>query len=420
MQARTIPVPRQRLTRHVIAAFAVLASCAAWADDPNPYYIGISETLTHDTNVYLVPNGPSDNYSTTSLVGGFDQSIGRQRVYLAGTVGYNRYQDQTNLNNTSYNVNAGWDWATIERLSGSVRLYANQGLATLSGNSFRPTAATNILNTEQLSANLQWGGDSRLSVLGNYTYSRVNYSAPLYISSNSTGSSASAGLYYSVNPDIKVGAALRFTRTETPAYFIVPGLAGSFSEIANTADGRNLDLTVDWRLTAQTGINARLSRTSITNSYSGAQDFNGPTGAIYANYAPTAKLAFSAGYASDAGTYASFFNNPNAPPGTPVTGLRQYSQTNETFSLGVTYAATAKITANAGVQHTYTKYAFNSATNPDNSDNQRSATLGVNYVGAKHWSLGCNYHYLSRNTTGPSGYYYTDNRFGCYGQYTLR
>ncbi|HZV92886.1 MAG TPA: hypothetical protein VFF72_06680, partial [Caldimonas sp.] len=74
-----------------------------------PWYLGASESLTRDSNVYRVPGGPGDTYSSTSLLGGFDQHIGRQRVFGNANVGINRYDGQSRLNNTSYNVAGGLD-----------------------------------------------------------------------------------------------------------------------------------------------------------------------------------------------------------------------------------------------------------------------------------------------------------------------
>ena len=61
-------------------ASAQTTAPATASSDPNPYYLGVSQALTHDTNVTRSPQGPSDNYSSTSLLGGFDQPIGRQRL----------------------------------------------------------------------------------------------------------------------------------------------------------------------------------------------------------------------------------------------------------------------------------------------------------------------------------------------------
>ena len=68
-----------------MVGFATSAQTAApsgsTASDPNPYYLGVSQALTYDTNATRSPSGPSDLYSSTSLLGGFDQPIGRQRIF---------------------------------------------------------------------------------------------------------------------------------------------------------------------------------------------------------------------------------------------------------------------------------------------------------------------------------------------------
>ena len=106
--------------RPLIAALATLAGAAAWADEPSPWYLGVSQALTHDSNVYRVPDGVGDNYSSTGLLGGFDQPIGRQRLHGSANIRYNKYQDETTLDNTSYGVAAGWDWETIEKMQARV------------------------------------------------------------------------------------------------------------------------------------------------------------------------------------------------------------------------------------------------------------------------------------------------------------
>src|SRR5947207_1519873 len=87
------------------------------APDPNPYYIGVSAALRHSSNVYQVPDGPGDAYVVGSLLGGFNQQLGRQRVFGNASVSDNRYKTQDALNNTSYSVYGGLAWETIENLS---------------------------------------------------------------------------------------------------------------------------------------------------------------------------------------------------------------------------------------------------------------------------------------------------------------
>ena len=60
--------PARRLKHSLPAALIAAASGTAWAaDEPSPYYIGVTQSITHDSNVYRLSNGPSDNYGSTGL-----------------------------------------------------------------------------------------------------------------------------------------------------------------------------------------------------------------------------------------------------------------------------------------------------------------------------------------------------------------
>ena len=414
MHAQKIQARSCATLRPLIAVLAVAAGASAWADEPSPYYIGASQAFTHDSNVYRIAGGPADSYSSTGLLGGFDQTISRQRIYGSANVNYNKYRSLGTLDNTSYGVNAGWDWATIDTLSGNLNASANQSLATLNNNASQPLAARNILKTEQFGTSVRWGGEGLLNLVGSYAHSRVRYSAPEYLSSQSSADATSVGVNYRLGADVTVGTALRYTRTDSP-YALQP-TPGNYQP--NTANGRNLDLTANWRTTEQTGVNARLSWTRLTNSGLGALDFSGLTGAVSATYAPTAKLTFNAGVSRDAGTYSSLFNYPGAASGTTLQGLSAYSQTTDTYSLGVGYAATAKISLNAGVQYNHARLI--DASGNGHADNTRSATLGANWAIARNWLLACNVAHASRTLEGNAGFSYTDNTASCSAQFTLR
>ncbi len=405
----------------VCATLAALASGGARADEPSPWYIGVSQGFTHDSNVYRTTDAISDNYSTTSLLGGLDQSIGRQRLRATAQVGYNRYQDQRTLDNTSYGVSAGWDWATVEKLSGSINASANQRLAQFNGNqgfllgTSPTTTERNTLKTEQLSADVRWGGDGLISVFGNYGHSRVRYSALQSLASQSTTDSGSVGLNYRLGAFTTVGAAVRLTRSDYP--YGIPPAAPIPTPIdpadyrSDTSDGKNLDLLADWRYSAQTGVNARLSWTRITYANSN-RDFSGLTGSIAATYAPTAKLTFNGSLGRNAGTNSSSSSYLNPLNGQQTTYVFENTESTDTLSLGAAYAATAKITANANVLYRRSNFADSSV-----SDQFRSASLGVTYAIARSWQLACNLAHESRTATGNS---YDANVASCSAQFTLR
>ena len=428
-----ITIPRQpRLSaRAAIAGAALLAIAgSARADEPSPWYIGASQGITHDSNVNRVPNGVGDTYYTTSLLGGFDQSIGRQHLHGSATVGYNKYRDQSELDNTSYSAAAGWDWATIENLSGNVNASAGQSLATLYGNTLPNGAqacgtttttsctARNLVKTDQISTGINWGGAGRLALFGNYGHSRVRYSdsSAQSLPGQSSGDTGSVGVNYNLGAEITLGVAGRFTRTRQPyAIPLVPDPTGPADYRADSTRGRNLDLLGSWRSTAQTNVNARLSWTRQTSD-SGGQDFSGLTGSIGANYAPTGKLAFNASYSRDAGTNGQYFNSIDLQAGTRTTYLSQNSSVSDSLGLGATYAATAKVNVSASAQYRRSHYNSGVST-PEFSDTYRLASLGANWAATRNASLGCNVSHENRNLTVTS---YSANVVGCTATITLR
>ena len=423
MQRQNRRQPARSLVRPWIAAVAALAAAAggtARADEPSPYYIGVTQSVTHDSNVYRLSNGSSDTFGSTGLVGGFNQSIGRQRIFAAANVRDNYYVREKTLNNISYGLSAGWDLQTVEKLSGGVTVDANQALASYDNNSqAQPSTTRNILKTQQLGARVRWGGDAALNLDAGYSYSHVSYSETP--TSESTQNSVSLGGSYRVGPSLRLGSNLRLSRSVSPnAVLIAPGV---FTE--NTTNGRNLDLNASWQYSAQTGVNGRLSWTKQTNSGDGGRDFSGLTGGVTATYAPTAKLSFSTSLNRDAGTNSSFFNLANSNAGQPVRGLSENSQTTDSLSLGASYAATAKIGVNAGLDYRRSKVVdqivvAGAVVGNDHTDRTRSASLGANYAIARNWSLACNLAYVSRDVGGALPYAYSANTVGCTAQFTLR
>lgn len=420
MQRLKLHRPTAIQVRPLLAALAATAGCSAWADEPSPYYIGVTQSVVHDSNVYRTPDGRGDTYGATGLVGGFDQSIGRQRVFGDLNLRNNTYAREKTLDNVSYGVTAGWDWATIEKLSGGVLLNVRQGLATYDNNSSaQPTLARNILKTEQFAARVRWGGTGVLNLNSAYSYSHVDYSeTPASESAQHTGS---IGASYRIGPTLRLGTALRLSRNVQPK--ALQSAPGVFEE--NKVNGRYLDLTADWLPSVQTGLNARLSWTRQTNSGVSDRDFSGLTGGLNASYAPTAKLAFSASLSRDTGANSSFFNLTNPTTGQSTASVAENDHTYDSLALGATYAATAKIGVNAGVGYRHGRIKDqvligNLVSTDERNDNTSSASIGASYAIARNWSLGCNFEHLKRDVSGFIPYAYDANVFSCTAQFVLR
>ena len=411
------------------AATAQTATPATATSDPNPYYLGVSQALTHDTNVTRSPSGPSDNYSSTSLLGGFDQPIGRQRLFGNATITANRYQDQDQLNNTSYNIGGGLDWQTVGDLSGSLNGGLGRFLAAPAASGVVPGTNRNVGDTKNFGAVARWGGAGRLSVEGTYGYSEVEYSEPAYVTSNSKTNSGSLGLYYRPGGNLRLGIAGRVNKTDTPQAVAIIG--GGFE--SNNVRSKNIDFLVDYELTGLLSTNARISYTKQTNSSISNADFSGVTGTISLQYRPTAKLSFTTFAARDVGFSSSIYTgvgiiflNPTTPILTPISGLNQNNQITTSVGLSAGYLATAKVTANASLRYARARLVTTIVTQsssqaaPDTTDILKAAQLGAVWAITRNWSLSCNVAHETRDVSGAVVYDYTANTVGCAGQYTWR
>ncbi len=401
------------------------SSPASTAAAPNPYYVGVSEALTHDSNVYRIQGGPSDNYSSTSVLGGFDQRIGRQRVFGRAGVTASRYQDQDQLNNVSCNLNAGLDWETIERLSGNINVGLARSLATPAASASAPVQSRNIAQVGSVDARARWGGASLLTLEGGLQYSNLDYSDPTYQASESSRTGASLGLYYHPGGPLRLGIAARVDRTKTPRAFVDPVTGEVLSTRLN---GRNLDLLADYDLTGLITANARVSYTRQTNSGIANADFSGLTGSLGVNWRPTGKTTVRFDAARDAGFNASAYNTFVFNPGpsglvlTPVVGLYENNQVTNSAGVSIGYAATAKISANASARYLRARLTVVNATgtSPDVVDISKIVSLGANYEITRAWGLACNLGHEVREVSGGTAFSYSVNTVGCSTQFTWR
>jgi hypothetical protein len=408
---------------------AVAAPATGNQADPNPYYIGASEALTHDSNVFRVPAGPSDNYSSTTLLGGFDQPIGRQRLFGRANVTANRYQRETDLNNTSYNLAAGADLATIEHISGNLNGTLGRSLTAPTATVNSPTATRNLADTRSVDATVRWGGVSILTLEGTAGWSRVDYSAPESVTSDSSQERASLGLYYGPGGPLRLGVAGRFNRTKTPQAFLDPATQ-TFQP--NTVDGKNLDLTANYQLTGIITTDARLSYTKQSSSGIAGADFSGLTGGLSVNWRATGKTSVRFDASRDAGFDSGLYNtiqivnNAGVLVLAPVAGLYENNRITNSIGADVGYAATAKIQANANARYSRAQLVTSALVGslgpgaPNTTDVSKTASLGATYAITRYWDFACRVAREWRDVSGGVAFAYTANLVSCSTQLTLR
>ncbi len=423
------------------AAFGQDAAPAAGtglAPDRTPYYIGASQAFTRDTNVYKIPFGVSDNYSSTSLLAGFDQPISRQRLFGTARLTLNRYQSETTLNNTSYSLAAGADWATIYKLAGNVTATLDQSLAAPAANIGALVSSRNVQRNQGLSGLARWGGDATISIDGRAGYAKQTSPAGQFGSFNSTNEFGSLGVFYRPGSLLRLGVAARFDRTRTPQGLLLAD--GSFE--ANESRGRNLDLLAEYSNGNSLSGSGRLSYTRQTNSGVSGADFSGVTGSVNLGYRASGRTTFSVAASRDAGFNGARATYPNgalgptpAPIVTPgssatmTTGAIPYenNQVTNALSAGASYAATSKIGLNAGAHYSRARLVTSSSiatlgrpAGAGVTDRTRGASLGANYAYSRSLTFACNLTRDRREVSGAISYGYNDTTGSCSGQFIWR
>ncbi len=103
-------------------------------------------------------------------------------------------------------------------------------------------------------------------------------------------------------------------------------------------------------------------------------------------------------------------------------GLYENNRVTTSVGLGVNYAATAKISANARARYIRARLITTDAlapgaAAPTTTDKLTSLSLGANYAINRAWNLGCNVGHESRDVSGAATYSYTANTVGCQTQF---
>jgi hypothetical protein len=406
-----------RLTRYLaLTALGVSGAGIALAQEPNPYYIGVSQAFTRESNLFRVAEGQpetKDTYSTTSLLAGVNQPFGRQRFFGDAVVGYNRYQDSSQLNHTAYGVGVGLDWETIESLSGRLGYTVKENLARYGADQGPQTTALNLERSQEFIAQAQYGKVSLLSVEGSFVHRQLDYSAPEFAVLEFRQDAVRLGLLYRPSGLLTLGAAGRHTKGEYP--FAIETAPGSFQSDPFTRD--DFDLTAVWVPTGDSTVRVRISYTKEDHDVVISRNLTNWTGSVGWDYKPTGKLAFRSEVFRDTGAESAF--NGLAQTGTNAVG--NYSALSTTVSIRAQYEVTAKIQLEASGRYVERDLvSFGAATQTTGTDRLGQAKLGLTWTPTRSLTFGCFVGWERRGTSSPLSYPYTTDLASCLGQFKLQ
>ena len=405
---------------------AALLAPAAQAQS-QPYYLGVSQSLGHESNLYrigdqqLLPAGlsKSDTVSSTALFGGIDQAIGRQRVYGSASVRANRYQGNSGLNNEGYGLNLALDWATLERLSGTVSLGASQNLTKF--NEINNTGAVetqrNIEQNQQVDAKVSLGVVTRYTAEASAGLRQRRYSAASYARYEQDQTSGSLGLSYRPSNLLALAAAVRITQVDYPRYRDL----GSGSFEPDRLKRSDLDFTAAWQPSGSSTVNARLSPTHSSYDRNTESDFSGLTGSASWVWRATGKVRLSTLLSRDTGQSYDALNQ-----GILSTGTVGYSRTTTAMKMAGDYDYSAKIALSAFITQAKRDLGrtFNqggAAIVERGSDNSTTLGLGAKWSATRSLQVGCDLSADQRRSNNQVlSTTLNANSFSCFGQFVLQ
>lgn len=419
------PLPRASRLALLMGA---LASSPVWAET-HPYYLGVSQTLRHESNIYRIGDqqalpdaySKADTVATTALFAGLDQSFRRQRVSGNVTLRANHYQRNRQLNNQGYGLSAAWDWATVERLSGSLSASANRNLTQFNegNNSTLVRTERNLESLEQLDAKLHLGVVTRFTAEAALGLVRRHFSAASYARSTSNQQSGSLGLSYRPGGSLTLGAALRLTRVDYPNFQLLTN--GSYQ--SDRLHRQDIDFTAYWQPSGASALSARLSPTRNRHDGNTGADFSGLTGSLNWAWQPGGRTRLTTTLSHDTGQSYDAVSVGIFGPGTV-----DYSQTTTALKLKGDYDLTAKIAltasitqANRALNNTYAVTTGATLQTLDGSDRSTNLALGSRWQPTRSLHLGCDWGLERRGSSNAQlSVPMSSTSFSCSGQFTLQ
>jgi hypothetical protein len=234
---------------------------------------------------------------------------------------------------------------------------------------------------------------------------QLTYSDAAYTSRENTQDSASIGGVYGLAEHTHIGIGARSTHIDTPRFTLSQ---------ADTGRRKDIDLTVQWRPTGLSTLNARLSIGHENHSAATQADFSGLTGQLSWDYQASGRWRLITSFIRDTGTEARFADFVG---GTTPSALEAYRLTNTARAVA-TYRMSAKVDLNASAS--LTQGSLISSQGLSGTDRIKAVTFGTQYNPHRNITLSCQVGRESRSTNSVLSNSYIAYTGGCSGRIALR
>jgi hypothetical protein len=332
----------------VVAMSSVTST--AFAED-TPLSLTVSQNLRHDSNLLRSTNAQSDTVSTTAVQADFNKAYGRQTYRASARVARSNYNRFESLDNDARALSVGLvsdfgaNWQATINGSLTTSLNAPQD------NPANNRLLRNVRDFRDVGGTLQYGLGGRWAIIGSYNNNRFRFSEDSAQFRNSDQESAGLRAVYAASDLVSFGFGPRLVTTRFP------------ENLANPENkDRNLDFTVNWRVTGLSNLNLLLSRRNTTVEQTTGSDrtINAFTGSLGWNYTPRGLLSY--GVSLTRATNADRFQNTqNFTLGTGSTSRTLLAVQNvaaDTISTSLNLSSTARLTGkvSTALSYGYTRF----------------------------------------------------------------
>jgi hypothetical protein len=401
---------------HGLGAAALLALLPALpaAAQTGPYYIGVLQSFTHDSNIVRLrddqPAPPgiskSDTVSTTALVAGLDQPLGRGRLFGQAQLRDTRFADNGQYDSNGYSLNLGLDLATIERITGQLAVNAARTpRASVRDRNEQPIPGRNVERTQGASARASVGLVTQWSAELGVSQSKLEYSAPAAAFREYDQTSTTAGVAWRPGAATRLSVGIGRTRTD------YPNLLFTLADPNDRRTRDSVDLGASWQPTGVSRLDASLSRGKTRHQRFGERDFDATFGSLGWNWRPTGKLAVDTRLSRDTGQDSDVITTA-------------FSRTTDQLRVQVGYELSAKVSLSltAGTNRRTLDGTAQVVSGVTGTDNGRNLELGVRWLPLRSLSTGCTVgsERRGRNSNPLLVDPYRSSSVSCFGQFVLQ
>lgn len=330
--------PDRNATFSVRLRASALALLLAYAAAPlraevGPYWLRLTQTATHDSNVLRLPDHQSpraglsraDRIFTTALSSGVDQPFGRQRVSGTATLRNTHYVDNTVYDGLGYDLRLGLHWATVGHLSGHLVLGASRvQRPDLRDLDDALITSANQESVRDLDGRVVLGGVGRLQIELRLGHRSLRYGAAASRFRQFEQDRFGLGVQHDFSDQLQARIGLQHVLSDYP-YLL--------SDLGDPLDRRRrneVGMELSWRPGGSTRLAARLAHGRTRHEQLGTRDYSATTGRLEWQWDPGARLRLSSRLSRDAGQDDSANSSV-------------FSRTTDVLGLNATYELSAKI-----------------------------------------------------------------------------